>query len=90
MKKFISFVLFLGFLVSRSWDQTVPPELVSYPDMILHNGKIATMDDKSTSSNPGTIAQARSRLLRAGRQSMFTDKTFLARWSVANMPIYWY
>ena len=58
MKKTISFVLFLGFLVSRSWAQTVPPLLVSYPDMILHNGKIATMDDKSTSSNPGTIAQA--------------------------------
>ena len=58
MKIFISFVLFLGFLVSRSWAQTVPPELVSYPDMILHNGKIATMDDKTTSSNPGTIVQA--------------------------------
>ena len=58
MKIFISFVLFLGFLVSRSWAQTVPPELVSYPEMILHNGKIATMDDKTTSSNPGTIVQA--------------------------------
>ncbi len=58
MKKFTSFVLFLAFLASRSWAQTVPPELVNYPDMILHNGKIATMDDKTTSSNPGTIVQA--------------------------------
>ena len=38
--------------------QTVPPELVIYPDTILHNGKIATMDDKTSSSNPGTMAQA--------------------------------
>jgi len=58
MKIIISFVLFLGFLVSRSWAQTVPPELVSYPDMILHNGKIAIMDDRTTSSNPGAIVQA--------------------------------
>src|SRR5262245_19182704 len=58
MKKFISFVLFLAFVTSRSWAQTVPPELVNYPDMILHNGKIATMDDKTTSSNPGSIVQA--------------------------------
>ena len=58
MKKTISFVLFLGFLVSRSWAQTVPPLLVSYPDMILHNGKIATMDDKNRNSNLGTVAQA--------------------------------
>ena len=38
--------------------QTVPPELVNYPDTILHNGKVATMDDKTPSSNPGTMAQA--------------------------------
>jgi len=36
----------------------VPPELVSYPDTILHNGKVVTMDDKTTSTNPGTIVQA--------------------------------
>ncbi|HWP56852.1 MAG TPA: amidohydrolase family protein [Candidatus Acidoferrales bacterium] len=38
--------------------QTVPPELISYPDTILHNGKIATMDDQTRSTNPGTIVQA--------------------------------
>ena len=36
----------------------VPPELVSYPDAILHNGKIVTMDDKTTSTSPGTVVQA--------------------------------
>ena len=36
----------------------VPPELLSYPDTIVHNGKIATMDDQTRSSNPGTIVQA--------------------------------
>src|SRR5262245_29231575 len=58
MKSILSLVLFLSFLTGDSLAQTVPPLLISYPDMILHNGKIATMDDKSTTSNPGTIAQA--------------------------------
>src|SRR5918992_4027393 len=57
-KLVISFLFFLTFLSSQSWAQTVPPELIHYPDTILHNGKIATMDDKTRSSNPGTIVQA--------------------------------
>lgn len=58
MKFIISLVLFVSLLAGRSSAQGVPPLLVSYPDMILHNGKIAIMDDKSTTSNAGTIAQA--------------------------------
>ena len=61
MKRSITvlFLLLSLALVSRPvLAQTVPPELVNYPDTILHNGKIATMDDKTTSSNPGTMAQA--------------------------------
>ena len=58
MPKLLSFVLLAGLLASQALAQNVPPELVSYPDMILHNGKIVTMDDKSNSTNPGTIAQA--------------------------------
>ena len=50
--------LLLGFFTGPVQAQTVPPLLVSYPDMILHNGKIATMDDKNRSSNPGTVVQA--------------------------------
>jgi predicted amidohydrolase YtcJ len=46
------------FFTGAAQTQTVPPELVNYPDTILHNGKIATMDDKTTSTNPGTLVQA--------------------------------
>jgi predicted amidohydrolase YtcJ len=52
------FLVSLALLSGQALAQTVPPLLVSYPDTILHNGKIATMDDKSTSSNAGTIVQA--------------------------------
>lgn len=38
--------------------QTVPTEVISYPDVIVHNGKIYTMDDKSNSANAGTIVEA--------------------------------
>lgn len=36
----------------------VPDLLVNYPDLIVHNGKIITVDDAEYNSNPGTIAQA--------------------------------
>ncbi len=52
------FVVSLALLRLPALAQTMPQLLVSYPDMILHNGKIVTMDDKSTSTNPGTITQA--------------------------------
>jgi predicted amidohydrolase YtcJ len=37
---------------------TVPVEIISYPDLILYNGKIMTMDDASTGPSPGSIFQA--------------------------------
>ena len=39
---------------------TVPEEIVTYPNMIIHNGKIATMDDTSVGLNtsPGSSAEA--------------------------------
>jgi predicted amidohydrolase YtcJ len=38
--------------------QTVPPDLLAYPEVILHNGKIVTMDDKTNSPALGTVVQA--------------------------------
>jgi predicted amidohydrolase YtcJ len=38
--------------------QSVPPEVISYPDTIVHNGKVYTMDDKSNSANAGTVVEA--------------------------------
>jgi predicted amidohydrolase YtcJ len=53
------FLLFIfAALAGPAMAQQTPALLVSYPDIILHNGKIATMDDKSRASNPGTIVQA--------------------------------
>ncbi|MCH8268064.1 MAG: amidohydrolase family protein, partial [Acidobacteria bacterium] len=37
---------------------TVPAELVQFPDLIIHNAKIVTMDDISPTGPPGTIVQA--------------------------------
>jgi predicted amidohydrolase YtcJ len=56
-KKFFLFVVFFASLTTAS-AQTPPSEPVGYPDTVLHNGKIVTMDDKSTSTNPGTISEA--------------------------------
>jgi hypothetical protein len=36
----------LVFFVGQASAQTLPPEIVRYADMILHNGKIVTVDDK--------------------------------------------
>ena len=37
---------------------TVPVAIVAYPDLILHNGNIVSMDDTSTGPSPGSIYQA--------------------------------
>ena len=36
----------------------VPSELVTYPDLIIYNGKIATMSDPSLNNSPGKMATA--------------------------------
>src|SRR6266545_6317502 len=56
--RFLFSLVILALLRVPALAQTMPQLLVSYPDVILHNGKIVTMDDKSTSTNPGTIRQA--------------------------------
>jgi hypothetical protein len=33
---------------------TVSPKLVSYPTLIVYNGKIMTMDDETTTTNVGS------------------------------------
>ena len=45
---------------AAAWAQNVnaPAKLVSYPTMIVYNGKIVTMNDTTFTSNVGTIAQA--------------------------------
>ena len=55
----------------------VPDILVDYPDLIVHNGKIVTVDDHEYNSNPGTIAQAMA--VRDGKVlTLGTDREILA------------
>ncbi len=49
----------------------VPSQLIVYPELLIHNGKIVTVDDSTTSTNPGTIVEAMAvrdgRILALGR-----------------------
>ena len=54
----IALVLFAGAVAGRSQTVTAPLELVKYPEMVIYNGKILTMDDVSFTSNVGTVVQA--------------------------------
>jgi predicted amidohydrolase YtcJ len=61
MQRMLLAIMLSVFLYTASaWAQNVnaPAKLVSYPQMILYNGKIVSMDDTSFTSNVGTIAQA--------------------------------
>ena len=44
---------------------SVPEQIVLYPELIVYNGRIVTMDDRGYNSNVGTIAEAMA--LREGR-----------------------
>jgi predicted amidohydrolase YtcJ len=54
---FFGMLWFLGAALP-AWSQTLPPELVRYPDVIVQNGKIYTMDDKTNSANAGSVVEA--------------------------------
>jgi predicted amidohydrolase YtcJ len=60
--KFSAFrVMLVGLLMVPivSWAQNDAIEsMLGYPDTIIHNAKIVTMDDPSFSSSPGTITEA--------------------------------
>ena len=40
------------------WAQQVPPGLIAYPDLIIYNGKIVSMDDASFNTSPGKTFEA--------------------------------
>ena len=51
-------LLMLAVAVPAQDTLTVPAKLVHYPDLIIHNGKIVTMDNLDPMGPPGTIVQA--------------------------------
>ena len=58
MKK-ATFLICWIFLSARSWAQSPPVAAqLGYPQMIVYNGKVVTMDDDSFESRVGTIVQA--------------------------------
>ncbi|HEY5627677.1 MAG TPA: hypothetical protein VIR79_07005, partial [Nitrospira sp.] len=44
-------------VVSWSQDESIA-SILGFPDMIIHNAKIVTMDDPSFTPDPGTISEA--------------------------------
>ncbi|MBI4484059.1 MAG: amidohydrolase family protein [Acidobacteria bacterium] len=36
----------------------LPPEVLSFPDLIIHHAKVVTMDDAAINTSPGTLAEA--------------------------------
>ena len=51
-------IMLLGAGARGQQTVTVPTELVSYPDLIVYNGKIVTMDDASLNNSPGSTVEA--------------------------------
>ncbi len=58
LARILAMVFVLVSLGSAQETATVPVEIISYPDLILYNGKIVTMEDTSTGASPGRIFQA--------------------------------
>lgn len=75
----LSAALVVGFMAGWVEAQEIPSVLVRYPEMIIHNGKIVTMDDESLSlpGSPGTIVQAMA--VRDGRILVLGSDTQVLR-----------
>ncbi len=72
MKAPMLLVAWFALLSLPAWSQvTVPSEVVNYPDMVIYNGKIVSMDDAGFNVSPGTIAQAMA--VRNGRVLLLGD-----------------
>ena len=67
---------FLGGLAGAQETVTVPVEIAAYPDLVLYNGKVVTMDDTSFGLNTpiGTVAEA----IAASDESRVADGGSLA------------
>ncbi len=57
-KKILTFFFLLLFISPTAWGQSHVAAMLGYPDLIVHNAKIVTMDDATFESRVGTIGQA--------------------------------
>lgn len=55
---FVSFGVFLPWTGHAEELVTVPARIAHYPDVVVYNAKIVTMDDKCTRTSPGSVVEA--------------------------------
>ena len=66
-KKSLNSLLIFGFFLSFSQAQELPPEIVSYADMVLYNGQVLTMDREQPPINVvQAVAVREGRILAVG------------------------
>ena len=53
----LTFSIVLGLFLASAAAQ-IPSELIVYPELVIHNGRIVTVDDNTFSTDPGTIVEA--------------------------------
>jgi predicted amidohydrolase YtcJ len=51
-------MLALTALTPQLFSQSIPPEVIHYPELIVYNGKIVTMEDYGVNTNTGRTVQA--------------------------------
>src|SRR3972149_1336882 len=62
-----AWVLFCGLAIGQEATVTVPASLVFYPDTIVHNAKLVTVDDASVGINTPTGTNAQAMAIREGK-----------------------
>ena len=65
IRRAAAFLLAIVAIAPRLFSQSIPAELIQYPELIVHNGKIVTMDDYGINANVGRTVQAMA--IRNGR-----------------------
>ncbi|MBI4444783.1 MAG: amidohydrolase family protein [Acidobacteria bacterium] len=58
---------------------SVPEELIKYPELIVYNAKIVTMDDRLVNENPGTVVEAMA--VREGKIFALGDSQSILRYA---------
>src|SRR3990172_8964428 len=56
--RILMFACLMVTLAAAQEKQTVPVAIIAYPDMILHNGKIVTMEDAGFNQSTGRTVEA--------------------------------
>ena len=66
-------MLALTALTPQLFSQSIPPEVIHYPELIVYNGKIVTMNDQSFESKIGDVVQAMAQQLSLGHPAAMSS-----------------